>query len=128
MTMVNLVQTNESEVITSTREVRMGGVAEVTKWVHPETKRKAIQRARDRANAARWNLDIAVFLFGILTIAFILVFEGVNTWIIALVAVFGLAMVWLIGWRRARQVFGRFLDEELARYPDDWNQKRLPNS
>lgn len=94
--------------------------AEVTKWVHPETKRKAILRARDRANAARWNLDIAVFLFGILAIVFILSFEEVSIWIIVPVAVFGLAMVWIVGWRRARQVYGRFLDEELAQRPDDW--------
>lgn len=90
------------------------------KWVHPETKRKAIQKARDRANAVKWNLDVAVFSFGILAIVFILSFERVSIWITASAAVLGLAMVWLIGWRRVRQVCGRFLDEEIARCPDEW--------
>ena len=80
----------------------------------------ASQRARDRANAARWNLDVAVFLFGVLAIVFILGFEGVSIWIMAPVAIFGLAMAWLVGWRRARQVYGPFLDEELSKCAVDF--------
>lgn len=30
-------------------------------------------------------------------------------------AIFGLAMVWLVGWRRARQLYPRFYDEEISR-------------
>ncbi|GAI48014.1 unnamed protein product [marine sediment metagenome] len=41
--------------------------AEVTK-VSPELKRAAARRAGDRANAARWDLDIAVFLFAVVII------------------------------------------------------------
>ncbi len=93
---------------------------EVTKWISPKAERMASQRAKDRANAVRWNLDVAVFLFGVLAIVFILGFEGVSIWIMAPVAIFGLAMVWLVGWRRARQVYGRFLDEELSKYAVDF--------
>ena len=40
---------------------RMLDKAEVTKQVSPEMERTAAQRARDRAKAARWDLDVAVF-------------------------------------------------------------------
>ena len=46
--------------------------AEVAKQVNPEMERTATQRARDRAAAARWDLDIAVFLFAVLIIAIVL--------------------------------------------------------
>jgi len=97
----------------------MVGEAEVTKWIHPEIKRKAIQRARDRANAAKWSLEIAIFLFAVLIIIIILSYQGVGVTIVVPVAIFGLAMVWLVGWRQGRQLYQRFYDEELARYPDD---------
>jgi len=89
--------------------------AEVTKQVSPEMERAATQRAKDRANAARWNLDIAVFAFAVLIIVIILLFQEIGIVIVALVALFGLAMVWLAGWRRGRQLYPRFYDEELSK-------------
>lgn len=35
--------------------------------------------------------------------------------IVASIAVFGLAMVWLVGWRRGRQLYQRFYEEELLK-------------
>ncbi|MFC1978261.1 hypothetical protein ACFLWS_08415, partial [Chloroflexota bacterium] len=87
--------------------------AEVARQVSPEMERTATQRARDRAQAARWDLDIAVFLFGVLIIIIILLFQGIGVAIVAPVALFGLTMVWLVGWRRGRQLYQRFYDEEL---------------
>jgi len=75
----------------------------------------AAQRAKDRANAARWNLDIAVFSFALLIIVIILLFQGIGIEIVAPVAVFGLAMVWLAGWWQGRQLYQRFYDEELSK-------------
>ena len=89
--------------------------AEVTKQVSPEMERTAVRRARDRAGAARWNLDIAVFSFAVMIIVIILLFQEIGIEIVAPVALFGLAMVWLCGWRRGRQLYQRFYDEELAR-------------
>ncbi len=89
--------------------------AEVAKQVSPEMEQTAAQRARDRAGAARWDLDIAVFLFAVLIIVIILLFQEVGIDIVAPVAIFGLAMVWLVGWRRGRQLYQRFYDEELSR-------------
>ena len=89
--------------------------AEVAKQVSPEMEQTAAQRARDRAGAARWDLDIAVFLFAVLIIVIILLFQEVGIDIVAPVAIFGLAMVWLVGWRRGRQLYQRFYDEELSK-------------
>ena len=88
---------------------------EATTQVTPEMERMADQKARDRAKAARWDLDIAVFLFAVLIIIIILLFQDVNIGIVAPVSIFGLAMVWLVGWRRGRQLYQRFHEEELAK-------------
>ena len=92
--------------------------AEVNKQVNPEQadseiERTAAQRARDRAEAARWDLNIAIFLFAVLITVIILLFQGIGIEIVAPVAIFGLVMVWLVGWRRGKQLYERFYDEEL---------------
>jgi c-di-AMP phosphodiesterase-like protein len=74
----------------------------------------ATRRARDRAKDARWDLNIAIFLFAVLIIIIILLFQEIKIEIVAPVAIFGLAMVWLVGWRQGRQLYQRFYDEELA--------------
>ena len=89
--------------------------AEVIAGISPEMKGTATQRARDRAGAARWDLDVAVFLFAVLIIVIILLFQNIGIEIVAPVALFGLAMVWLVGWRRGRQLYQRFYDEELLK-------------
>ncbi len=85
--------------------------AVATQAASPEMKRTASQRARDRAGAARWDLDIAVFLFAILIIVTILLFQDIGIEVVAPIAIFGLAMVWVVGWRRGRQLYQRFYDE-----------------
>ena len=90
-------------------------IAEVTKQVSLETERMAAQRAKIRARTAKWDLDIAVFLFVVLIIVIILLFQDFGIEIVASVAIFGLAMVWLVGWRRGKQLYQRFYDEERAK-------------
>lgn len=80
-----------------------------------ENEEQAIQRARERARTGRWDLNIAIFLFAILIIVIILLFQGMGLEIVAPIAVFGLAMVWLVGWRQGRQLYERFLEEELMK-------------
>ncbi len=92
----------------------------IPKWVHPKTRERAVQRAKYRANASRWNLDVAIFLFGILAIIVILGTQGVGIWILAPIAVFGLIMVWTVGWRQAKKAYQIYIDEELAQLPDEW--------
>lgn len=93
---------------------------EIPKWIHPKTKGKAIQKAKYRASASRWNLEVAIFLFGILAIIVILGNQGVGIWILAPIAIIGLIMVWMVGWRQARRAYQIYVSEELGRLPDEW--------
>ncbi|MFH1382835.1 MAG: hypothetical protein ABIH70_08090 [Chloroflexota bacterium] len=90
-------------------------ISEDSKHVDPEIEKTAAQRAHDRAMAARWDLDVAVFLFAILIIVIILLFQGIGIGVVAPVALFGLVMVWYVGWRRGQQLYMRFYEEEMAR-------------
>jgi len=87
--------------------------ADSVKQISPDVERSAAQKARDRSRAARWDLNIAIFLFAVLIIIILLSFQGVGIEIVAPIAVFGLAMVWLVGWRNGRQAYNRFYEEEL---------------
>jgi len=89
--------------------------AEVSEQTIYDIKRWAARKARERARIARWDLDAAVFLFVILIIVIILLFQNIGIEIVALVAIFGLVMVWLMGWRRGRKLYAGFYEEELAK-------------
>jgi predicted membrane chloride channel (bestrophin family) len=89
--------------------------AEDTKRVSLKVERTAAQNAKIRARVARWDLDIAVFLFAVLIIVIILLFQKIGIEIVGPVAIFGLAMVWVVGWRRGKQLYERFYEEELAK-------------
>ena len=78
-----------------------------------EMKLAAVRRAKERARIARWDLNVAVFLFVVLIIVIILLFQDIGIEIVAPVAIFGLTMVWIIGWRRGQQLYRSFYDEEL---------------
>lgn len=80
-----------------------------------EIKWEAVRRARERARIARWDLDVAVFLFVVLIIVIILLFQDIGIGIVASVAIVGLAMVWIVGWRRGRQLYQSFYNEEFVR-------------
>jgi anaerobic C4-dicarboxylate transporter len=80
-----------------------------------EMKRLAARKAEQRSRVARWDLDVAVFLFAVLIIVIILLFQNVKVEIVSPIALFGLVMVWLVGWRRGRQLYKTFYQEELAR-------------
>ncbi len=80
-----------------------------------EMKRVAVRRAKERARIARWDLDVAVFLFVVLIIVIILLFQDISIEIVAPIAIFGLAMVWITGWRRGQHLYRSFYEEELVR-------------
>ncbi len=88
--------------------------SQVATEIGPELERAAIQRAKDRAASGRWDLNVAIFLFAVLIIVIILLFQDVAIEIVAPVAIFGLAMVWVVGWRRGKQLYAHFLEEEIA--------------
>ena len=82
--------------------------------VSPEMERAAVQKARERARVARWDLNIAIFLFAVLILVIIMVtYTRAGIELVAPIAAFGLGMVWLEGWRREKQLYRRFYREEL---------------
>ncbi|MQY80957.1 MAG: hypothetical protein GH158_01755 [Dehalococcoidia bacterium] len=93
----------------------------VPELAREEIKREAVRRATERARIARWDLDVAVFLFVVLIIVIILLFQGIGLEIVALVAIFGLTMVWVVGWRRGRQLYRSFYNEEFVRLERELN-------
>jgi len=94
--------------------------AEVTEQDNLEKEQAAAQRARDRARNARWDLNIAIFLFAILILVVILAtYTKMGIEVVAPIAIFGLAMVWLVGWRRGKQLYQRFYDEELSKLEEE---------
>ena len=97
------------------RKLKKGSKSREAMAGSQEIEKTVAQRARERARVSRWDLDIAVFLFAVLIIILILLFQGIGLEIVAPVAVFGLAMVWLAGWRRGRQLYPGFYNEELSK-------------
>ena len=81
-----------------------------------ERGREATTRARQRADSARWTLETAVFLFTVNIITMILLFEGIGTVVVGPVAFFGLVMVWIVGSRQGKKLYGQFYIEELLKY------------
>ena len=91
--------------------------AEVPELDSREIEKIIARRAQERAEVVRWNRDIIVSLslFAVLIIVVILLFQRVVIEIVALVAFFGLAMVWLVRRRWRKQLYQRFYDEELSK-------------
>lgn len=103
----------------------MADKAEVTEQASEEIQRLAAKRARERARNARWDLNVAVFLFAILILVIILVtYTKMGIEVVAPIAVFGLSMVWLVGWRRGQELFKTFYDEELAKLEQESEKRK----
>jgi hypothetical protein len=89
--------------------------AEATEKVAEEINQLAASRAKVRARNAKWDLNIAIFLFAVLIIVIILLFQGIGIQVVGPIALFGLAMVWLVGWRRGKELYQSFYKEEEAK-------------
>jgi Flp pilus assembly protein TadB len=97
--------------------------AGATVEIRQEIERAASERARDKAGNARWDLNVVIFLFAILILVIILVtYTKIGIEAVAPIAIFGLAMVWLVGWRRGRQLYRRFYDEELSKLEREYKK------
>ncbi len=97
--------------------------AEVAEQAEEEINPTAATRAKVRARNARWDLNIAIFLFAVLIIVIILLFQEVGIQVVAPVALFGLAMVWLVGGGRGRELYKTFYDEELAKLEQELEKR-----
>ncbi len=89
--------------------------SEAEKQAITEMERIASQTARDRANSGRWDLDVAVALFAVLILVVFLLFGGASTTIVAPIAIFGLLIAWLMGWRKGRQLYSSYYIEEFRK-------------
>ncbi len=81
----------------------------------PVMEQVAASRARERAKNGRWDLDVAVFLFGLIILILILLFEHVDMNFVSVIAALGLTAVWIGGYRREKRLYQLFYDEELSR-------------
>ena len=79
----------------------------------PEAVKAIEQKAKFRAGAAKWDLNAAIFLFAVLIVVIIMLFIGISVEIVSLVAAIGLAMVWVLGWGKGKELYKRFYYEEL---------------
>jgi len=96
---------------------------EIPKQPNKETQQQASDRAKVRARNARWDLNVAIFLFAVLIIVIILLFQNIGVEFVAPIAIFGLAMVWVVGWRRGKQLYDIFFDEEIIRLEQEAKKK-----
>ena len=93
---------------------------EAVEQKNPEkVERLAAKVARSRTNISMWDLNVVIFLFGVLVIVIILISLDIDTIVVAPVAISGLAMVWLMGYRRGKRLFQQFYSEELTGLQDD---------
>ena len=95
----------------------------ITKMIREGMEEHAAKIARDRAVSARWDLDVAVFLFAVLAIELILLFQGIRVEIVGLSATIGLALGWLLGWRKGKLMYKRIFDKEMAKLDKDLEKK-----
>ena len=95
-----------------------------SKKLSEERRQLAIRGARERARTAKWDLNTAVFLFAVLIIILILLFQEIDILIVSPIAVFGLAMVWVVGWRRGKQLYKLFYEEDLLKLQDNEERER----
>lgn len=75
----------------------------------------AKRNAMQRAQSAKWDIDVAAFYFTILILVIILVYYGAEIWIVATSAIIGLVFGWLIGWIKGKRKYHLFYDEELLK-------------
>jgi len=87
--------------------------ARVIEQIKKEAEKEAAQKASTKVKSARWDLDVAIFLCVVLILVIVLLFQGIDIEIVAPVAIFGLACVWLVGWQRGKKLYRIFYKEEL---------------
>lgn len=75
----------------------------------------AKRRAMERAQTAKWDIDVAAFYFAILILVIILVYQGTRIEIVAASAIAGLVFGWVIGWIKGKHKYRLFYDEELLK-------------
>jgi len=90
--------------------------AEVLDETREKIERLAARRAGERARNARWDLNVAIFLFAVLILVIILItYTKIGIEIVAPVAIFGLAMVWLVLKRTIKGTVEETIEEKVQK-------------
>jgi len=76
------------------------------------------QRARDLAASLRWNVNALILVYAILIIVIILTIQGVNSLIVASVAISGLVIIWLFSRVQVRNLEKQFYQQEVHHYTE----------
>ena len=99
------------------------GESEDIKQSSQGIERLATQIANSKTDIAKWDHNTVVFSFAVLVIVIILVSLEVDTKIVAPVAILGLAVAWLMGRRKGKQLFQGFYTEVLTNLKQEPDQK-----
>ena len=73
----------------------------------------ASQVARNKADVARWGVNLVIFLFALMIVIIILNGQGVSIDYIALTAISGLSLAWVVSWRKGKRLFRNYYAQEL---------------
>lgn len=76
------------------------------------------QKARERAITLRWNTNNLLLAYVNLIVVIILTLIGVDNTIVALVAVFGLALLWLFSRLQVKKLEDKFYEQEIRNYTE----------
>ena len=91
----------------------MANGVEAPKSTPVETEQMASERAEEKVRTAKWDSAVALCAYATLAAVLILNAGKVAFEVVAIVAITGLALVWLVGWIRGKRLFRRVYDEEL---------------
>lgn len=80
-----------------------------------EEEHLAEQKARERASATMWSLEIVVLSFALLIVVLIMLSQETQIEIVSTISIIGLALVWFIGRRRGRKLYQSFYMEEKSK-------------
>jgi len=74
------------------------------------------EKAKQEAKNQKWDMNLVVFMFAILLLIVILLFEGINTLYLAPIGFFGLAMCWYVSWRQGKKLYRQYYRHEIKKY------------
>lgn len=77
-----------------------------------------LKRAKARGSSLKWNANTLILAYTILATTILLALRAVNTAIIAVVAVLGLAVIWIYSYQQAKIMERQYLKDELRIYSE----------
>lgn len=92
----------------------MANVVEAPELHQKEMEQLAANRAVDRVRTAKGDLAGALLAYATLGAVVMLRLEGIKIELVAIIGIFGLLLVWFIGWKRGKKLFRQFYNEELS--------------